>query len=170
MSESVRIGGIGKNPAIDRINSLNAADIKNQAVKRMEQLLLTDVPEIGKYTKIVPVDFSRVDWKGTSVSQQRKENQNRNGNDHNRRNWMAGISLSEWEAAYRVPEGLGKTGGGSAGGEIPVQYETAGNICGLPGGQDLHAQQAGKTAAGEAGISGSEGDTAGGQPHIPGEH
>lgn len=39
MSESVRTGGIGKNPAIDRINSLNAADIRNQAVRRMEELL-----------------------------------------------------------------------------------------------------------------------------------
>ena len=30
MSESVKIGGIGKNPAIDRINQLNAMDIKNR--------------------------------------------------------------------------------------------------------------------------------------------
>ena len=34
MSESVKIGGIGKNPAIDRINSLNSIDIKNYAVKK----------------------------------------------------------------------------------------------------------------------------------------
>lgn len=168
MSESVKIGGIGKNPAIDRINSLNAADIKKQAVKRMEQLLLvTDAAEGGRYTKTVPIDFSGADWKGTAGTERKEE---RTDGSRKGRNWMAGISLSEWEAAYQAPGGLGNTGGGSAGGEIPVQYETAGNIRGLPGGQDLHAQQAGETAAGEAGIPGSEGDTAGGQPHIPGEH
>jgi len=34
MSESVKIGGIGKNPAIDKINNLNSIDIKNYAVKK----------------------------------------------------------------------------------------------------------------------------------------
>ena len=37
MSERVKIGGIGKNPAIDKINSLKAIDIKSHAVRRMEQ-------------------------------------------------------------------------------------------------------------------------------------
>ena len=40
MSESVKIGGIGKNPAIDKINNLNSIDIKNYAVKKMEELLI----------------------------------------------------------------------------------------------------------------------------------
>lgn len=39
MSESVKIGGIGKNPAIDKINRLNGIDVQNYAVNRMEQLL-----------------------------------------------------------------------------------------------------------------------------------
>ena len=48
MSENVKIGGIGKNPAIDRISKLNAMDIKKQAVKRMEQLLLEpELPQAG---------------------------------------------------------------------------------------------------------------------------
>lgn len=40
MSESVKIGGIGKNPAIDKINQMNAIDVKNYAAKRMEELIL----------------------------------------------------------------------------------------------------------------------------------
>lgn len=34
MSESIKIGGIGKNPAIDKINNLNSIDVKNYAVKK----------------------------------------------------------------------------------------------------------------------------------------
>lgn len=40
MSESVKVGGIGKNPAIDKINQMNAIDVKNYAAKRMEELIL----------------------------------------------------------------------------------------------------------------------------------
>lgn len=167
MSESVKIGGIGKNPAIDRINSLNMVDVKKQAVKRMEQLLLaTDAAEGGRYTKTVPVDFSGADWKGTAGTERKKE---RTNGSRKGRNWMAGISLSEWEAAYQAPGGLGDTGGGGAGGEVSLQYEAAGNIRGLPGRQDLHDQQDGEAAAGETGIPGSAGDTAGGQPRLSGK-
>ena len=41
MSESVKVGGIGKNPAIDKINRLNGIDVKSYAVDRMEQLLIS---------------------------------------------------------------------------------------------------------------------------------
>lgn len=65
MSESVKIGGIGKNPAIDKINSLNSIDVKNYAVKKMEQLLLTeDFKENITDINIAQVDFSKADWKG----------------------------------------------------------------------------------------------------------
>ena len=37
VSESVKIGGIGKNPAVDKINSLQAIDIKGCAVRRMQE-------------------------------------------------------------------------------------------------------------------------------------
>lgn len=63
MSESVKIGGIGKNPAIDKINKLNQTDVKSYAVKKMEELLL--VKNSGEESKKnVPIDFSRADWKG----------------------------------------------------------------------------------------------------------
>lgn len=65
MSESVRIGGIGKNPAIDRVNSLNAADVKKRAVSKMEQILLMEqLSDDMKYAKKVFIDFSKVNWRG----------------------------------------------------------------------------------------------------------
>ena len=62
MSESVKIGGIGKNPAIDKINRLNAVDIRKYAVEKMEELLLTSEPEEQVYGRKVPIDFSRAVW------------------------------------------------------------------------------------------------------------
>ena len=66
MSESVKIGGIGKNPAIDKINRLNAVDIKKYAVEKMEELLLTSKPEEQVYGRKVPIDFSRAVWEEKS--------------------------------------------------------------------------------------------------------
>lgn len=65
MSESVKIGGIGKNPAIDKINRLNGIDVKNYAVNRMEQLLgMGDSTKNRAYTRDVPLDFSKAAWRG----------------------------------------------------------------------------------------------------------
>ncbi len=64
MSESVKIGGIGKNPAIDKINSLNAIDIKNYAVNKMEEMLLNTKPDEAVFDRTVPIDFSRANWEG----------------------------------------------------------------------------------------------------------
>ena len=65
MSESVKVGGIGKNPAIDKINRLNEIDVKNYAVDRMEQLLSAGSPSKKKaYTKDVAIDFSKAAWRG----------------------------------------------------------------------------------------------------------
>lgn len=63
MSESVRIGGIGKNPAIDKINRLNSIDIKNYAVNKMEQLL-TEGESVEDIMRIreVPINFDKVNW------------------------------------------------------------------------------------------------------------
>lgn len=63
MSESVRIGGIGKNPAIDKINRLNSIDIKNYAVNKMEQLLMEGdaVDDIVRIRE-VPINFDKVNW------------------------------------------------------------------------------------------------------------
>ena len=65
MSESVKIGGIGKNPAIDKINNLNSIDIKNYAVKKMEELLIRTNVDGLDYGKKVPIDFTKVDWEGS---------------------------------------------------------------------------------------------------------
>ncbi len=62
MSESVRVGGIGKNPAIDKINKLNAIDVKNYAVKKMEDLLLVDNADKLNRIKQIPIDLSGADW------------------------------------------------------------------------------------------------------------
>lgn len=67
MSEKVKIGGIGKNPAIDKINSLNVMDVKNYAAKKMEELLLvknSPGEENSIFTAKLPLDFSQADWKG----------------------------------------------------------------------------------------------------------
>ena len=63
MSESVKIGGIGKNPAIDKINKVNAIDVKRYAVQKMEDILLDQSVEEMSYGKKVPVDFSRAAWR-----------------------------------------------------------------------------------------------------------
>lgn len=64
MSESVRVGGIGKNPAIDKINKLNAIDVKNYAVKRMEDLLLVEKADKLNSIKQISIDLSGADWEG----------------------------------------------------------------------------------------------------------
>ena len=65
MSESVKVGGIGKNPAIDKINRLNGIDVKNYAADRMEQLLEMGTSSKNRiYTKDVPIDFSKAAWRG----------------------------------------------------------------------------------------------------------
>ena len=63
MSESVKIGGIGKNPAIDKISRLNQVDVKKYAVNKMEELLLVKPIEAGD-RKEVPIDFGRASWNG----------------------------------------------------------------------------------------------------------
>lgn len=64
MSESVKIGGIGKNPAIDKINQLNAIDVKNYAVKKMEALLLVKNADKLNSIKQISIDLSGADWEG----------------------------------------------------------------------------------------------------------
>lgn len=64
MSESVRVGGIGKNPAINKINQLNAIDVKNYAVKKMEALLLVENADKLNSIKQISIDLSGADWEG----------------------------------------------------------------------------------------------------------
>lgn len=65
MSEIVRIGGVGKNPAIDKIHKLNEVDVKNYAVRKIEEVLLGNNMEKQEYGRNVPIDFSKTDWEGT---------------------------------------------------------------------------------------------------------
>lgn len=119
MSESVKIGGIGKNSAIDRINQLNAADIKKQAVKRMEQLLLEpELPQTRKYHRAVPIDFNSADWKGSQKNKQIREinsHENKRG-----RSFMSGVRLSSGKDSYHAPAGMAETVKRNTGKKIPV--------------------------------------------------
>ena len=68
MSESVKIGGIGKNPAIDQIQQLNAIDVGSYAVKRMQELLLqSELSGDEDRDRARAVDFGRVHWKRTGA-------------------------------------------------------------------------------------------------------
>ena len=68
MSESVKIGGIGKNPAIDQIQQLNAIDVGSYAVKRMQELLLqSELSGEEDRDRKRAVDFGRVHWKRTGA-------------------------------------------------------------------------------------------------------
>lgn len=63
MSESVKIGGIGKNPVIDKINRLDSIDVKGYAKDKMEQLILgEEYDPNGIYARQVPIDFSKANW------------------------------------------------------------------------------------------------------------
>lgn len=65
MSESFRNGGIRKNPAIDKINSLSLIEVKNCAKERMERLLLAEESLQSEiYARQVPINFNKASWKG----------------------------------------------------------------------------------------------------------
>ncbi len=68
MSESVKIGGIGKNPAIDKIHSINSVNIHSYAADRMHQTLTGRKPSSGKGqnrgARIGQTFFDKVDWEG----------------------------------------------------------------------------------------------------------
>ena len=65
MSQRVKIGGVRKNPAIDKINSLEAIDVKNYMVGKMEQLLIKDIAQQEQWRDVteLPLDFSKAAWK-----------------------------------------------------------------------------------------------------------
>lgn len=159
MSESVKIGGIGKNPAIDKINSLNAMDIKNYAAKKMEQLLLTeDRSHNAAYTKKVSIDFSKADWKGGANGRKRSKV------------IPAGNKLLRRADVLKVPGRLEQSIGRSYSKEIPLQFNTAGNIYEPGGGQNLHTQRIGQAIAGKADLFSNTGDTKINKPYVSGKH
>jgi hypothetical protein len=169
MSESVKIGGIGKNPAIDRINQLNATDIKKQAVKRIEQLLLEpELPQAGKYHRAVPIDFDSADWKGSQKNKQIRE-VNSHGNKRGR-SYMSGVRLSPGEDPYHTPAGMAETVKRNTGKKIPVQDNPAGSVFRYAGRTDNHIQPVGQTVTGKTGIYSGARDSAGHQPYLSREH
>ena len=169
MSESVKIGGIGKNPAIDRINQLNATDIKKQAVKRMEQILLEpELPQAGKYHRAVPIDFDSTDWKGSQKNKQIREvnsHENKRG-----RSFMSGVRLSSGKDSYHAPAGMAETVKRNTGKKIPIQDNTAGSVFQHTGRTDNHIQPVGQTVTGKTGIYSGARDSAGHQPYLSREH
>lgn len=147
MSESVRIGGIGKNPAIDKINSLNAIDIKNYASDKMKQVVLSG--HSGSDTvhrKTVPISLDKVDWEGKTHGREQ-------GTARMARSQLPGRQDAS-EDTGRLQETLRRSGGN----EISRQSQTTGNIHQSGGKQDLYLQFAGQALAGAAGLSGSSGD------------
>lgn len=65
MSESFRNGGIRKNPAIDRISALSFMEAKKRAKDKMERLILLKESSQSKiYARKVPINFSKISWKG----------------------------------------------------------------------------------------------------------
>lgn len=159
MSESVKIGGIGKNPAIDKINSLNAMDIKNYAAKKMEQLLLTEGrSHNAAYTKKVSIDFSKADWKGGANGRKRSKV------------IPAGNKLLRRADVLKVPGRLEQSIGRSYSKEIPLQFNTAGNIYEPGGGQNLHTQRIGQAIAGKPDLFSNTGDTKINKSYVSGKH
>lgn len=70
MSENVKIGGIRKNPAIDKINCMGSmTDVKKCAVEKMEEALLTVEAERSFGSIKIPVDFAKADWGGEKSGQ-----------------------------------------------------------------------------------------------------
>jgi hypothetical protein len=65
MSETVKTGGSGRNPAIDKIQQLNRMEIKERAVQKMEEALLGGSEAQRVYSVEVPIDYSRGGWKGS---------------------------------------------------------------------------------------------------------
>ena len=71
MSRHVKIGGIGINPIIDKINAVDKAIVRTLATKKMEQLIGIDKSEdVGQYddTELGKVICNKIplvfDWEG----------------------------------------------------------------------------------------------------------
>ncbi|MBQ6887083.1 MAG: hypothetical protein IJN54_06185 [Lachnospiraceae bacterium] len=159
MSESVKIGGIGKNPAIDKINSLNSIDVKNYAVNKMEQLLLSeDFSEKREYKKAVSIDFSKANWKGESHGIKKERAQ------------MAGSKLLKRADVSENSGRLEKTIRRDDREKISVQPKTAGDIRKFGGKQDINIQFVGKTVTREASLFGDFGNTKSDQSRLSGKY
>ena len=117
MSESVKIGGIGKNPAIDKINSLNGIDIRNFATNRMKQTVFSeDFDSSIAYGKRILLNLDQVDWEGKASGGEK------------RATGMAGNKLSGRKDVSKASRELYATVGRSDGGEVSNHSQTTGSV------------------------------------------
>jgi len=125
MSERVKIGGIGKNPAIDKINSLKAIDIKGYAVRRMEQALQDGhAGSSMAYKKEISVSLERVEWEGKPDGREQGKSRMA-GSTLSGRQIISKDSGKVWQAVRRVD-----------GGAVPGHSQAAGGIQKQGWGQD----------------------------------
>ena len=159
MSESVKIGGIGKNPAIDKINSLNGIDIGNFAANRMKQLVLNEDSDSGTVQRRqIPLHLENMDWEGEAGEREREIN------------GMAGNKLSGRQDTPKAAGGLREILKRSDGVEISHNSRPSGGLYRSGGESNLYVQSVGQALAGAAGISGHQGDTEDDEPHLSGKH
>ena len=69
MSRHVKIGGIGKNPVIDKVNAVNQLIVRTLAASRMEKMICSDNNEDasqGDDTELGKIIYSKIpltfDW------------------------------------------------------------------------------------------------------------
>ncbi len=159
MSESVKIGGIGKNPAIDKINSLNSIDIGSFAANRMKQLVLGGQSDSGTaQRRRIPLHLENIDWEGKASGGEQETTR------------MAGNKLYGRQDTPKTAGGVRETLRRSDGGEVSHYARPTGGIYQSGREQNLHVQLIGQALAGAAGISGHLGDQENDEPRISGKH
>lgn len=159
MSESVKIGGIGKNPAIDKINSLNGIDIGKFAANRMKQMVLGGYSDSSTPQKRqVPLHLENMDWEGEAGGREQKTI------------GMAGNKLSGRQDMPKAAEGLQEVVRRSDGGEISHNARPSRGIYQSGGESNLYVQSVGQILARAAGISGHLGDQENAESRLSGKH
>lgn len=159
MSESVKIGGIGKNPAIDKINSLNGIDIGSFAANRMKQMVLGGHSDSGTVKRRrIPLHLEIIDWEGKASGGEQETA------------GVAGNKLYGRQDTPKAAGGVRETLRRSDGAEVSHYARPAGGI--YQSGRDpyLHIQSVGQALAGAAGLSGHLGDQENDGPRLSGKH
>lgn len=159
MSESVKIGGIGKNPAIDKINSLNGIDIGNFAANRMKQMVLGGHSDSGTaQRRQIPLHLENMDWEGKASGGEQETTR------------MAGNKLYGRQDMPKAAGRLRETLRRSDGVEISHNARPSGGIYQSGGESNLYVQSVGQVLAGAAGISGHLGDQENAEPRLSRKH
>ncbi len=115
MSESVKVGGIGKNPAIEKVHRLAGKGMKNIIVKKMEEHMLREYSDsFKKY--VVPINLKKGDWKGIAHGNKQERYQ------------LAKNYLPEWEDLLKYTEILEKARSENNRKMVSLLSKTPGNI------------------------------------------